>query len=92
MFEFKIKPVEGGEEYRVTADSRDVYMWEKTGKGRSLAQLRDNPSMAANYEIAYQAARRERLFVGSLAEFVDGNVLDFREDDEEDTDPTHGEA
>ncbi|OLT46489.1 hypothetical protein BJF85_16735 [Saccharomonospora sp. CUA-673] len=91
MFEFKVQPVDGGDEYRVTADSRDIYVWEKTGKGRSLATLRDNPTMAANYEIAYQAARRQRLFVGTMAEFAELNVLDFTEDGE-DEDPTHGEA
>lgn len=86
---FEVRP-DDGEPYRVTAHSRDILTWEKAGKGRSLGELAQNPSLGAFYGLAYFAARRQGLFTGTLAEFeqqVDLEPLDD-EEDEEAPDPT----
>lgn len=86
---FEVRP-DDGEPYRVTAHSRDILTWEKAGKGRSLGELANNPSLGAFYGLAYFAARRQGLFTGTLAEFeqqVDLEPLDD-EEDEEAPDPT----
>lgn len=87
---FEVRP-DDGEPYRVTAHSRDILTWEKAGKGRSLGELANNPSLGAFYGLAYFAARRQGLFTGTLAEFeqqVDLEPLDDDEGDEEAPDPT----
>lgn len=85
MFDFIVKPV-GGEQFEVTADSRDVATWERSGKGRSLASLNRDLRMTDLYALAYTAARRQGKTSGDVAEFEAGNVIDFLE--EEAPDPT----
>lgn len=82
MIEFHVSP-DGGEPYEVTATSRDVYIWEKLGKGRTLAQLKDNLQMADMYQLAHLASKRQQLFTGSLEEFTDTVDLDFEEEEDE---------
>lgn len=89
MIEFTVVP-DGGETYVVTATSRDVFVWEKLGKGRSLSQMKANLHMADMYQLAHLASKRQQLFAGSLEEFTDSCDLQFEEDDE--PDPTQPEA
>lgn len=88
MIEFTVKP-DGGDEYQVTATSRDVYVWEKVSKG-SLAQLQGNVNMTAMYQIAHLASKRQQLYTGTLAEFTESCDLDF--EDLPEPDPTQPEA
>lgn len=85
---FTIRP-DNGEEYELKATSRDVYMWERTGRDRSLQSFMSDISLSACYEIAHIAARRQQTFAGTLEEFAASHDLDFREEQvEEEPDPT----
>jgi hypothetical protein len=84
VFTFDVTPDEG-ELYRVTATSRDVVHWERTGKGRSLAQIGENARMTDLVDIAYIASVRHRLYEGKAEDFrasVDVEVIDTTEDDD----------
>lgn len=86
MFLFKVTP-DGGETFEVKASTRDVLMWEKTGRDRSLTGLTEKLHVADMYEIAYLAAKRQGLFDGARAEFEASVELDFQEDQDA-ADPT----
>lgn len=87
MFDFTVRP-ENGDPWEVTADSRDVYVWEKTSRnGMTLARLMDDLAMTELYRLAHIAARRQQLFTGSLEDLAETCILDFMESDE-DADPT----
>lgn len=83
MFTFNVKPDEG-DEFEVEATSRDVVMWEKTGKGRSLSKVANDPNMTALYELAHLASRRTKQFDGSLDEFIASVDIDVQEPQGED--------
>lgn len=89
MFQFKITP-DGGEPYELTADSRDVLRWERGGKGRSVAKLRETLSFVDLYALAHLAAKRQGRADGSLAEFEESCTFEFVADEDEDEsgDPT----
>lgn len=89
MFLFKLTP-DGGDEFEVVAGTRDVLVWEKTGKGRSLQGFTDNLHMTDLYEMAYIAAKRQGLWDGNRADFEASMELDFEEEKEksEEADPT----
>lgn len=88
MIEFTVKP-DTGDEFKVEATSRDVYVWEKITKSH-MGQLQDNISMTAMYSLAHLAAKRQQLFNGSLDEFTQTCDLDF--DDMPEPGPTRPEA
>lgn len=88
MIEFTVKP-DGGDEYQVTATSRDVYVWEKITKSH-MGQLQGNVSMTAMYSLAHLASKRQQLYSGTLDEFTESCDLDF--DDTTEPDPTSPEA
>jgi hypothetical protein len=89
MFDFEIRP-DHGEPYKLTAESRDVLVWEKTGRGRSLKTLTDNVSLADMYEISHIAARRQGFFNGNLGEWEKTVNLDLTDSGE--PDPTQSAA
>jgi len=68
MFTFEIRP-DGAEPYEVTAGSRTITHWERTGRNRSIGQLDTNPRMTDLEELAYLAAYRAGRFTGSLDDF-----------------------
>lgn len=74
-----------GETIHVTADTRDICMWEKVDKANTFAKLADTPSMSAFYSLAHVAARRRGLTDMPLDDFVDRYALDL---DATDADPT----
>lgn len=84
MYTFKISP-DNGEPFEARATSRDIVMWEKTGKGRSITKLGEDPQMTEMYVIAFYASRRLGLFGGTIQEFESSVDLDF---DVEPPDPT----
>lgn len=77
---------DGGEPYTMTAGARDIMLWEKTHRGASFSQIKDNLTMTALYQIAHVAARRQGLFAGTLDEFENTAELVF------DTKPHEGAA
>lgn len=91
MFTIRVTP-DDGPAYEVPAGTRDVYMWEKTGKGRSVGQLQgEGMSISALYELTHLAARRQHMTTESLDDFVKHNDIDPIEDDDE-PDPTQSGA
>lgn len=85
MMEFTVLP-DNEDPYKVTATSRDVYVWEKVTKN-SLGTLGSNVTMTAMFQLAHIAAKRQHLFTGSLDDFVASNDIDF-EAEIQDADPT----
>lgn len=82
MMRFKVTP-DGGDPYEIEATSRDVYIWEKTGRDRRMVQLSSDISMTALYELAHLAAKRKQLFTGPLDEFTSTVDLEMLAEDEE---------
>lgn len=83
---FKVTPVDG-EPFEVGAESRDIYVWEKTGQGRSFGTAMQSGSVVALTEIAYYASRRQGHFTGTLTEFASSHDIENAEGEEE-PDPT----
>ena len=81
---------EQGEPYLVEITSRDVFMWEKTNRGASFGRLKDDLRMADMYAVSYQAATRQHLYVGTLADWESTMDLEILgdEDQEDGVDPT----
>jgi hypothetical protein len=76
VFEFTIVPDDKGREpFKVSAGLRDLRVWEKTHKGRSLGQVSSAAGVSATlmFEIAYAACVRQRLLPPGTTEeqFVD---------------------
>lgn len=86
MFTFTVVP-DNGEPFQATATSRDVVIWEKLGKGRSMSRVAQEPTMGDLYSLAHVAARRLQLFTGTLEEFEHSVDIDFEGEDEA-PDPT----
>lgn len=76
MIEFTVAP-DDAEKYKVTAESRDIVVWERTGKGKSFASLMDDLRMTEMYRVAHIASRRQGLYDGTLPEFEAGVNLEF---------------
>lgn len=91
MMDFKVTPDEG-DEYEVTATSRDVYVFEKTHKGKSFNGVMTDMHMTDLYALAHIASRRQQLYTGSLDEFAKTCDIDPINSDDDDPDPTQPEA
>lgn len=90
MIKFTLTP-DHGDTIEVEADSRDIYVWERTGKGRSLGMLADNVPMVEMYPIAHITCKRLGEDVpAKLEDFAAAYALDWSEDDDA-TDPTQPE-
>jgi hypothetical protein len=85
MFKFTVKP-DDADEFEAIATSRDVVMWEKLGKGRSVSKFAQGPTMADLYSLAHVTCRRLSLFSGSLDDFEKSVDLEFEQG--EAADPT----
>lgn len=77
MFTFVIKP-DVGEPYEVTGDSRDISLWERTGRDRSLGNLERNMRISDIEAIAHIAAQRHGISAGTLREFSERNAIDVK--------------
>lgn len=88
MFTFKVTP-DTGEPFTVEAGTRDVLMWEKVAKGKTINQLMADLAMADLYKIAHLAAIRQQLFTGPLAEFE--QTCDIELDEGKTVDPTRSD-
>lgn len=85
MFTFKVLP-DDGEPFDVVARSRDISLWERTHKGRTLKGLEASFSMAMMEELAVVAARRQNLYTGNLVEFRDTCDFEVEQDEAEEGD------
>ncbi len=88
MFDFIVQP-DDGEQFSVTAGPRDILAWENAHKGVSLRALMSEYKMTQLYQLAYQAATRQKLYKGTFAEFqetcdVTAPIKDDDADDSED--------
>lgn len=86
MIDFTCVP-DDGEPFDVTATSRDILIWEKTGHKRSFTELMATLPLADLYKVAHLAATRKGLFEGNLKRFEDTIDLTF-EEEEVAADPT----
>lgn len=75
MINFKVMP-DDGEPFEITANSRDIYVWERTHRGKTLGSVIENQPIADLYEIAHQAMRNQRGYAGTLQEFIDTHLID----------------
>jgi hypothetical protein len=92
MITFTLTP-DHGDDLEVEADSRDIYVWEKTNRGKSLGQLKSNLLMGDLYAIAHITCKRLTEDVpAKLDDFVKAYALDFEQEDEGDADPTQSAA
>lgn len=101
MFTFKLTDVEAEDPIEVTADSRDILMWEKTTKGAALGSLGETLRMSDLYRISYLAAKRSKVLpdeVKNEDQFQKRFLVEVkpdskdRDDDEaEGADPTRGD-
>lgn len=77
MFTFIITP-DDGEPYEVMGDSRDISLWERTGRDRSLGNLERNMRISDIESIAHIAAQRHGVSVGTLREFTERNAINVK--------------
>ncbi len=95
MFTFKITPPDGDARLLV-ADSRDVWVWEHAGRGRSLRGFLANLNMSDCYALAHIACRRQQLFSGTLDEFASSHVIELPDvtigDDDDGEDSSDADA
>jgi hypothetical protein len=83
---FEVTP-DGGDPYRLTVDTRDMYTWEKTtqNKAITLQQAMEELRLVELYRMAWIAARRQGMYSGTLDEFAATHLVEPTgdEDDEE---------
>lgn len=90
MFEFRILP-DGGKPFEISATMRDLRMWEKTHRGRSMGMLSDRSAVSATilFEIAYSACRRQGVIDSQMTGDTFAETFDFElgEEVEEEGEP-----
>lgn len=95
MIRMRVTP-DSGEPYTIEPASRDVLLWERSGKGRSISRLSEEPAVADLYSLAHTAARRQGRISMSveLAEFEQSVDLDVDRvtDDDGDDGPAIADA
>jgi hypothetical protein len=90
MITFKIAE-DGAESFEVTAQPRDVLLWERSVRGAKFDNF-TTPSFEDIYGLAYFACKRQRVWDGNRKDFEDRcDVKPIEEDEdyepgEEDTD------
>lgn len=76
MITIRVSP-DDGEPYEVIAGSRQVMLWEQTGRNNTLARLNENPRMEDFYFIGHLSAVKSGKFTGSLDEFKNSVDLEM---------------
>ena len=90
MITFEITEVETDETTELTADSRDILVWEKTSRtNETYIDLITGMSLVKFYRLAHIAAKRQGVFTGKLAEFEQAYLLTLPV--EEEVLPTQGD-
>lgn len=82
MYEFRVIP-DHADPFDLTVSSRDVLLWERTGKGKYAAKLAETGSYSDFYSIAYIAARRQGLWEGTREEFEQQCDIELSDDEED---------
>lgn len=89
MISFKVTNDSTGEEYEVTADTRDILKWEAESASNLFANLQDKMRMADLYSLAFHALRRTGQITVNRRQFEDKFVVALEvEEVEEAQDPT----
>lgn len=81
MISFRVTP-DSGDEYVVTARSRDIVTWEKTHHGAALGNLAAAKRMTDLYALAYVASVRTGQFVGDEQTFMTTRDIEAIDDDD----------
>ena len=77
MIDITVRP-DDGEEYQVTATSRDILIWERTNrKGLIFADLMERLALDNLYWLAWITSRRLGLYGGTKQEFEDTHQITF---------------
>lgn len=91
---FEVTP-DNGDPYQIVADTRDIYVWEKTtpNKQVTLQQAMEELRLVELYRIAWIAARRQGMYAGNIDDFAATHLVeptgeDEDEEDEEEAVPT----
>ena len=89
MITVTVRP-DGGDEYELTIQPRDVLVWEKTSKGnKTWLGFMANVNMTDLYELARIAAWRQgHITSESRKEFEEHNDVVFTTEDDEEPDPS----
>lgn len=86
MFNMLVTPDDPAtERFEVVAGMRDLVIWERTHKGRSLSQVGDGALTAGMlYEIAFSACTRQHLIPRGMSapDFFDGYEVEVETDAE----------
>lgn len=88
MFTFKIKRDDEDESTELTADTRDILLWERATKGASLSRLQTQMLMGDMYSLCWWACKRQKLQPGQLQleAFEMEYALEFETEDVPDAD------
>lgn len=89
LLKLRVEP-DGAEPYELEVLARDVYVWERAGRDRAVADLKDRPRLVDLAELAHAAARRTGKTSANLEEFLATTDVNGVDDDEdaEALDPT----
>jgi hypothetical protein len=81
---FEITP-DDGDPYKIVADTRDIYSWEKTTSNKqvTLQQAMEELRLVELYRIAWIAARRQGMYAGTLEQFAANHQVEPSEEDED---------
>lgn len=90
---FQVDP-DDGDPYRIVADTRDLYVWEKTtpNKQLTLQQVGEELRLVELYRIAWIAARRQGMYAGTLDDFAATHQVEPTGEDEDEEEGTDEEA
>jgi len=89
MITMTVQP-DDGDPFEVKAGTRDIYVWEKTNRGKTFAELMKNMAIVDLYEIAHIAARRQGLYQGTLRDLVETCEIETELDEEDEDDGKAG--
>jgi hypothetical protein len=70
-----------GEPYEVTADLRDIRLWERIGPRNTMRKLAENPGAEDFFSLAHIAIKRQRTrAVSPLAEWIDETRISIKQE------------
>lgn len=87
MFRAIAHPDGDADPYELTADARDVLMWEKSGRDRAFGDLTERTHMRDVYSLMHVVAKRRGLYDGPLEMFETDVLLELLPPTDEDKAP-----
>jgi hypothetical protein len=71
---------DGEEPYEVTADLRDIRLWERIGPRNTLRKFAENPSADDIFSLAHITIKRQRAHdVSPLADWIDSTRIHIKQ-------------